>query len=551
MIDKIKKHAFLRFLLIIAASVFASLFLFKKGIFYGHDLEYHLSRIESIAECIKIGDLKAVIHEGYNGYGYPNGLCYSNIFLYLPALMLLLGVNAIVTYKIYILLITFATGLVMYYCTYKITKSEFAATVSAVVYVTSSYRICDVMVRAALGEVMAFLFVPVIILGLYYIIYDDYKKYYVFTLGFVGLLLSHLITTFIMVFVSIVFIVINYEKLFDERKRILYFIYSAVWGVLLSAFFLFPFLEFYLKTDINVKYRNNPVITMDFFQSLSGIPKFTTVFVAPGIGLLFAYFIYNYIYVEVKEKKFFSFEGMSNIIGVLILVMIAVMPWAELGKVVAFIELTWRFFVPVLALFSISGGYYFEKYIGFRKYSGLIAVAIPAVAILLTLVYQVCSVKHQLTYYDFETPYYMTKADSYPMTMDEYYSSSMDIELLYEDEREPKCNNPDIVFDFEDKGSILYLEYNNNDRPDSYIDIPQLYYIGFKAIDVYDKKTFAISDGYNKWIRVWLGTCDSANIKIYYRGTNILVFSYLLSLCSWIGFIIYRSVISRKKDNKE
>ena len=32
----------------------------------------------------------------------------------------------------------------------------------------------------------------------------------------------------------------------------------------------------------------------------------------------------------------------------------------------------------------------------------------------------------------------------------------MDIEILYEDEREPKCNNPDIVIDFED---ILILTY--------------------------------------------------------------------------------------------
>ena len=36
----------------------------------------------------------------------------------------------------------------------------------------------DIVIRAALGESIAYAIIPITLLGLYYIIFDDYKKWY-------------------------------------------------------------------------------------------------------------------------------------------------------------------------------------------------------------------------------------------------------------------------------------------------------------------------------------------------------------------------------------
>ena len=81
--------------LIFMACFISLIFILKKGIVPGHDLEYHLSRINGLAKCLKNWDLKGLIHPGFYDYGYANGLFYSNLFLYFPAIINLLGLDVI------------------------------------------------------------------------------------------------------------------------------------------------------------------------------------------------------------------------------------------------------------------------------------------------------------------------------------------------------------------------------------------------------------------------------------------------------------------------
>lgn len=546
LIDKINKSKYIGIILVFIATIITSLFLFHKGIILGHDLEYHLSRIESIADLIKIGDFKALIHEGVNGYGYANGMCYSNLFLYLPALLVLMGIKTVTSYKIYLFLISLVTGLVMYFCVNKISKSRFASTISSILYVLCSYRLCDLMVRAALGETLSFIFIPVIILGLYYLIYDDYKKFWIFSIGFVGLINCHLISTVIMVGVSLLFMVLNYERIFNEPKRILYFIYSAILGMLLGAFFILPMLEFYVRNNIIIKnYSGQDMLWMHFHQTLCGIPKFTTRFIAPGIGLIFVYFVFNYIYVTVKDEKkdLLSFTSACNITGIICLFLSSsFLPWDELAKVVGFVQFTWRLFVPVCAFLAFVAGIYFEKYLSYRKYKNLIVIVVIGFIFAASLVYQVCSVKSLETYYKGDEAPYIEELDEFTMASGEYLLMETDWSLLDLDIRVPMSNNYDMDVTFEDLGSILNIKFENNYKEGTYIEIPQIYYKGYAAKNVDTGKYYKLSMGYNTWIRIDLDNDTSGNIKLYYRGTTVLRVSYLVSLISWILFISWKVV---------
>ena len=146
------------------------------------------------------------------------------------------------------------------------------------------------MVRAAIGETLAFMFLPIVILGLYELLFRDYKKFYIFSLGFVGLINCHLLST-VLSFIVVVFIVIFYIfKLLEEPKRILYIIYSAILGLLIGAFFIFPMLEQYFRADLLINSQTNEIASvMPFLKIFFGIPNYKSRFIPGGIGLIFLF----------------------------------------------------------------------------------------------------------------------------------------------------------------------------------------------------------------------------------------------------------------------
>lgn len=65
-----------------------------------------------------------------------------------------------------------------YQCLYvlKNYKNKYASTISMVLYTLSSYRIITMVAKGFLGELFSFIFIPLIILGLYEIIWGDEKS---------------------------------------------------------------------------------------------------------------------------------------------------------------------------------------------------------------------------------------------------------------------------------------------------------------------------------------------------------------------------------------
>ena len=115
-------------IMIITATLLSSSFIFQKGILKGVDTQYHLSRIKGIAESWKAGNIPAYIHLDDAGYGYAMGFFYSNIFMILPSILYILGMDIIVAYKIFIIICGLFTAISMYICVKEITKNKYAAT---------------------------------------------------------------------------------------------------------------------------------------------------------------------------------------------------------------------------------------------------------------------------------------------------------------------------------------------------------------------------------------------------------------------------------------
>lgn len=79
-------------MLVLLGAVFASYPLFSGTIGFGHDLNFHLYRIEGIKDGILSGQFPVRIHPTHNnGYGYITASVYPELFLYFPAVLRIFG----------------------------------------------------------------------------------------------------------------------------------------------------------------------------------------------------------------------------------------------------------------------------------------------------------------------------------------------------------------------------------------------------------------------------------------------------------------------------
>ena len=114
---------------------------------HAHDLSFQLSRISSLAESFKLGEIPRVYLGYLNNYGYANGLFYGDLLLYIPALLVGLGMNVVLAYKLFLVLVTVATMATVYFCVQTLVNSRYASLVAVTLCTLSSYRVIDIFIR--------------------------------------------------------------------------------------------------------------------------------------------------------------------------------------------------------------------------------------------------------------------------------------------------------------------------------------------------------------------------------------------------------------------
>lgn len=198
-----------------------------------------------MVQCIKNGQIPVLIHsELLDGLEYGNPLFYPELFLYIPTTIVLLsGMSIMTSYKIFIWIITFFTFITMYITSKKITKSKMISMISCLLYTLSLYRFTDIYIRAAVGEILSFTFMPLILYGIYDILYCDGKKWWVLVLGIFGIVNSHIISLIMCLEVIIFFIIINIMKIFTSKNIIIKLIITGVLSILICSSVLLPIAE--------------------------------------------------------------------------------------------------------------------------------------------------------------------------------------------------------------------------------------------------------------------------------------------------------------------
>ena len=258
-----------------AALILSCFPLFTADIKDAHDISFHINRIIGLCEAVRNGQFPALIQPDLNnGYGYAALALYPGLFLYIPAVMVLLGMPAVFAYKIFLVFINAGTFLIMYGSMRTLACGRKNSALCSFIYTLSVYRLGCIFIRGALGEVLGMCFFPLIVAGGYELLSGNRKRWPLLVIGVNGILQSHIISTFLALCVGIVMIWMYRRNVVKEKRWKELLLFCAC-TFILNLWFLVPFLDFYRQPlNLNIQgsgkgiYYLNTIIPAQLFNLL-------------------------------------------------------------------------------------------------------------------------------------------------------------------------------------------------------------------------------------------------------------------------------------------
>ncbi len=260
------------------------------------DLGYHLMRVEGIKDGIRNGQFPIRISpEWQQGYGYASPIFYGETILYVAALFRLIGFTVTTSFRLFLFVIAAATVLISYFCFKKMFGEPYIGVFCSMLYSLSVYRIYKTYFCGSWGETLGVMLLPLIVYGFYRVFTQDvkeesYKRSWLpLTIGFTLLLQSHLLTCEMVGAFTILLCLILWKKVF-RPQTFLVLSKTVIYSVLLSGWFLVPFLDYMTTGDFVIHHVSGRTI------------QYRGLFPA---HLLFTYFVGG-------STVFFDEEGMVD-----------------------------------------------------------------------------------------------------------------------------------------------------------------------------------------------------------------------------------------------
>lgn len=241
--------SYLLFILITTLlSVFTFVPLFHAGFFSFHD-NTQVVRVFEMGKGLADGNfpVRWVMDLGY-GYGYPIFNFYGPLPYYVGGILLETGLSALLATKL-----MFGIGIVLSGITMFLFSRKFfgvtGALVAGVIYAYFPYHAVNIYVRGAVGEFFAYAFLPLLFLGLFELAFSKNSKFH-FTRSFYSFLpaifgvflvaVSHNLTLFMALLLMGPFFLITVYLSKARKSYILAAFVIILFGLLLSAFYIFP-----------------------------------------------------------------------------------------------------------------------------------------------------------------------------------------------------------------------------------------------------------------------------------------------------------------------
>ncbi|MBR0164479.1 MAG: hypothetical protein IJQ12_07385 [Lachnospiraceae bacterium] len=303
--------------------IFISTPLVINGVLRGADPFFHMRRIDEIANGLQSGYFPVRLQGGwYNDYGYPVGVFYPDLLLYLPAILRVAGIPVWKCLQLYLLMMNFLAVAVSYCCFKRIAKDATIGFIASALYCTSPWYLTGIYLRCAVGEDTAMCFLPIIVAGVWEIICGDRNRKRataMLVIGYTGVIQSHIHTP-VMITIFLLFLACMIPQVLLKKENLIAMGVSAIYVVAINAGVIIPIVDYYIRgirgpvgsasalrengislAQLIMLYPENRIHTGSFVraQGIAGEMPLT-----PGIALIFILFLAVFIVsVEKTDNK--------------------------------------------------------------------------------------------------------------------------------------------------------------------------------------------------------------------------------------------------------
>lgn len=518
----------------------------------GHDSSYHILRIEALKQQIEMGRPFLKVNPLYfGGMGYASSLFYPDFLLYIPALLRVAGVSIGTSYHLFMINCVILCYTVSYVCGKKITGNRYIGILFAVIITLASYHLDDIIVRAAAGEYTAFIFIPIVVYGIYNMLFEDFSRPWIIGLGMALVLLCHTLSFAMCIALIIIMLLFNFDVLLRKPSLLLKLFLTGLITFCATAFYWAPMVEQFMSTKF---YVSTPWIEpVQEAVKVSSIFGFT--FPTLGIGLMIL-LLPRILLFRNEDDCVMKFADQCVSAGILFAVLATdIMPWKTLGKYISSVQFPWRFYVISTVLLSLGAAVIVYRLAGAicigasdtpKEYDDETHVInddnmITKYGLVLSLVVAIMTVSalygmslQNREYYDFSNDYY----DYKPFTCDVIGGEWLPLSVDNQDDLVETCDNAyakdGTVLDIVRNGSEITVDL---DKVYGYVDVPFVYYKGYEAKTEDGTSIYVDGQGINGLTRVY--TSDyTGKITVRYEGTIIQKLSEIFSFQVMLGFIL-------------
>lgn len=564
---------------LIVLGLLASIPLFADFMVGGDDLGFHVARLEAVYKGLRAGEFPVYLGSTQmGGFGTLSATMYPQLFLYPFAFLRFAGVSLMLCYKLLLVCVNVCSAFTGYYSVKNICKSDKIAFWASVFFTFSLYRLTNIYFRAALGETLAMVFLPLVLWGMYEVMWGNYKKWYILAIGVSGVLHSHVSSVVMcllfLITELVVWLVATVRTGRGEMwKRILSGVKAAGITVLLNAFFLVPFLFFSGEDlqcfDMPNKLSDTVVYFSQMFSMFASAqgadmdPGSTVGEMPHTIGVVFllgAILLCMEALREQKEDIAFQVGKRCLIYGVMAILLTSwLFPWDAVQKIeilrgaVTSLQFAWRFFAPASLFFSITAAvglvHFAEKEIvtdstiqRFDRswvYGLFAALLICSTSYFFTMKGNVPSQysdKMEFNGYGYTDAMYMySDGESFKALNLEYNRSDAYISTVYGTEVE--------YSNLEREGMQLQVDIDVPVDADDYLLFPFYYYPGYEIL-INGEKAEVLWMAYRVACKL---PTDASRIKVSYKGMPTFTVGNIVSVLTVGCIIVYNIVILIKK----
>lgn len=440
---------------------------------------------------------------------------------------------------------TFFTLIFTYYSANRIFKNKNVAWTTTILYSTAFYRLTDIYTRGAIGEVLALVFLPLVLCGIYEIIFGENKKWWIICFGIFGLINSHVLTFAMSIILIITICLINVLRIFKDKKRLITLIIAGVISILLIFSFALPYLEQSNSDKFNV---DEKIYSGAFLQSYSVSLKelinnrFGVGDFYKGIGTILLILPAFIIVCKDKDNQTRFMKQLFVIGFVVLLVSTSIFPWEALCNKfnsITTLQFPYRLNIISTLLFSFVGGYALCQIIGNKlELNKLVYILL----ILFTL--------NLLSSLNINSGNFTeeTIIKSAPVGNGEYKPYA----LKQKDTKVHNIANEEEI-EFTKISSKMQFEYTNKED-EMIIHIPLAYYKGYIAYleDENGNKTELTleEDPNTKNVIVKNDKILNGKVTIEYKMTTIQKIGYIITYITLIGLTLYIFIDKFKVKNK-